>query len=225
MAVDLADADAARQVNRGESTFTEQYRETAEKYLQILQYGQSDPFAYGYNDACTAFANGESAMYTIGSYAVPQIKSVNPDMNIDSFVFPAGDTKEQNTLNSGIDLQFCVTAACENKEAAYEVLDFLLADENLQQYIDDQNAVPCKQGDFRLAPMLDGMSEYIQAGNMTDYQDHYYPSEMAVDALLQTYLIEKDTDKFLETFDTNWIRYNRDIIKMVQDYEAEHGNE
>ena len=73
--------------------------------------------------------------------------------------------------------------------------------------------------------MLDGMSEYIQAGNMTDYQDHYYPSEMAVDALLQTYLIEKDTDKFLETFDTNWIRYNRDIIKMVQDYEAEHGNE
>ena len=105
------------------------------------------------------------------------------------------------------------------------MLDFLLADENLQQYIDDQNAVPCKQGDFRLAPMLDGMSEYIQAGNMTDYQDHYYPSEMAVDALLQTYLIEKDTDKFLETFDTNWIRYNRDIIKMVQDYEAEHGNE
>ena len=225
MAVDLADADAARQVNRGESTFTEQYRETAEKYLQILQYGQNDPFAYGYNDACTAFANGESAMYTIGSYAVPQIKSVNPDMNIDSFVFPAGDTKEQNTLNSGIDLQFCVTAACENKEAAYEVLDFLLADENLQQYIDDQNAIPCKQGDFKLAPMLDGMSEYIQAGNMTDYQDHYYPSEMAVDALLQTYLIEKDTDKFLETFDTNWIRYNRDIIKMVQDYEAEHGNE
>ena len=225
MAVDLADADAARQVNRGESTFTEQYRETAEKYLQILQYGQNDPFAYGYNDACTAFANGESAMYTIGSYAVPQIKSVNPDMNIDSFVFPAGDTKEQNTLNSGIDLQFCVTAACENKEAAYEVLDFLLADENLQQYIDDQNAIPCKQGDFKLASMLDGMSEYIQAGNMTDYQDHYYPSEMAVDALLQTYLIEKDTDKFLETFDTNWIRYNRDIIKMVQDYEAEHGNE
>ena len=225
MAVDLADADAARQVNRGESTFTKQYRETAEKYLQLLQYGQSDPFAYGYNDACTAFANGESAMYTIGSYAVPQIKSVNPDMNIDSFVFPAGDTKEQNTLNSGIDLQFCVTAACENKEAAYEVLDFLLADENLQQYIDDQNAIPCKQGDFKLAPMLDGMSEYIQAGNMTDYQDHYYPSEMAVDALLQTYLIEKDTDKFLETFDTNWIRYNRDIIKMVQDYEAEHGNE
>jgi raffinose/stachyose/melibiose transport system substrate-binding protein len=46
---------------------------------------------------------------------------------------------------------------------------------------------------------------------------------MSVDALLQTYLIEKDTDKFLKNFDTNWQRYNRDIIRQVQEYEAAHG--
>lgn len=224
IAVDLAPADLCKQVNRGEATFTEGYRESAEKYLQLLDYGPKDPFAYGYNDACTAFANGQSAMYTIGSYAVPQILSVNPDMNIDSFVMPASDDENGNTLNSGIDLQFCVTAACENKEAAYEVLDFLYADESIQQYIDDQNAIPCKEGDFELAPMLDGMSEYIESGNMTDYQDHYYPSEMSVDAQLQTYLINKDVDAFLAKFDKDWIRYNRDIIRTVEEYEAEHGS-
>ena len=64
-------------------------------------------------------------------------------------------------------------------------LIFLLEDENIQAYIDDQNAVPCKEGDFDLAPMLDGMKPYIESGNMTDYQDHYYPSEMAVDAQIQ----------------------------------------
>lgn len=224
IAVDLAPADTAKQVNRGETTFSEEYRETSEKYLELLQYGPEDPFAYGYNDACTAFARGESAMYTIGSYATPQILSVNPDMNIDSFVMPASDTKEGNTLNSGIDLQFCVTADCENKEAAYEVLDFLYADENIQKYIDAQNAIPCKEGDFALSPMLDGMTEYIETGNMTDYQDHYYPSEMAVDAQIQTFLIAKDVDAFLEKFDTDWLRYNRDIIRLVQEYEEEHGN-
>ena len=161
-------------------------------------------------------------MYPIGSYAAPQILSVNPDLNIDSFVMPASDNKEDRTLNSGIDLGFCIMAGCKNKEAAYEVLEFLYADENIQKYIDDQNAVPCKNGDFELASMLDGMQEFIESGNMTDYQDHYYPSEMSVDALLQTYLIEKDTDSFLSTFDTNWQRYNRDIIRMVQDYESTH---
>lgn len=224
MAVDLAPADTAKQVNRGETTFSKEYREVSEKYLKLLNYGPDDPFAYGYNDACTAFARGESAMYPIGSYAAPQILSVNPDLNLDSFVMPASDNSDGNTLNSGIDLQFCVMADCPNKEAAYEVLNFLYADENIQKYIDAQTAIPCKEGDFKLPSILDGMTNYILEGNMTDYQDHYYPSEMAVDAQIQTFLLQKDVDAFLSKFDTDWLRYNRDIIRLVQDYEKEHGN-
>lgn len=224
MAVDLSPADTAKQVNRGETTFSKEYREVSEKYLKLLDYGPDDPFAYGYNDACTAFARGESAMYPIGSYAAPQILSVNPDLNLDSFVMPASDDSDGNTLNSGIDLQFCVMADCPNKEAAYEVLDFLYADENIQKYIDAQTAIPCKEGDFKLPSILDGMTNYILEGNMTDYQDHYYPSEMAVDAQIQTFLLQKDVDAFLSKFDTDWLRYNRDIIRLVQDYEKEHGN-
>ena len=160
-------------------------------------------------------------MSPIGSYAVPQIQSVNPDMEIDSFVFPGSDKKEENTLNSGIDLQFCVTKECKNKEAAYEVLDFLLEDENVQDYLNEQNSVPCKEGEFELSPMLDGVRQYIEEENMADYQDHYYPSEMAVDAQIQTLLIDKDVDAFLKKFDKDWQRYNRDIIQKVQKYEAE----
>lgn len=222
MAVELAPADTTKQVNKGQTTFAKEYGELAEKYSALLPYGPDDPFAYSYNDACTAFARGESAMYPIGSYAAPQILSVNPDLQIDSFVMPASDAKEDRTLNSGIDLGFCVTKDCKNKEAAYKVLDFLYEDDTLQKYIDAQTSVPCKKGSFTLPVILDGMSEFIASGNMTDYQDHYYPSEMSVDALLQTFLIEKDKDAFLKNFDTSWLRYNRDIIRMVQEYEAAH---
>lgn len=223
MACDLAPADVCQQVNRGETTFAEEYRETAEKILQLLPYAQPDPTAYSYNDACTAFARGESAMYCIGSYAVPQILSVNPDMNIDSFVFPANDEAEGQVLNSGVDLLFSVMEDCENKEAAYEVLRFMMEDENIQIYLDDQNAIPCKEGEFNLPEQLEGMTEYIEEGKMVDYQDHHYPTEMAVDAMIQTYIMDGDTDAFLEKFDTDWARYNRDLIRKVQEYEAEHG--
>lgn len=168
--VDLAPADVCARVNRGETTFSKEYKEAAEKIGQLLQYGQEDPYGYSYNDACTAFAKGESAMFTIGSYAVPQILSANPDMDIDSFVFPASDQEEENRLNSGIDLQFCVMKDCEEKEAAYEVLRFLLEDESVQTYLDDQNAVPCKEGEFQLSSMLDGVKPYIRDGKMADYQ-------------------------------------------------------
>lgn len=228
LAVSLAPTDVCQQVNAGNANFTAEYREVAEKMQELVKYGEEGPFAYGYNDACTAFANGESAMFAIGSYAVPQIKSVNPDMDIDSFVTPANSDPADNTLNSGVDLQFCVTSSCVDKgkkEAAYEVLSFLLADENVQMYLDNQSAVPCKAGDFNLAPNLDGMKQFIADGRMADYQDHYYPSEMAVDAQIQTFLIEGNADAFLAKFDTDWQRYNRDIIQMVKDYNRQRGNQ
>jgi raffinose/stachyose/melibiose transport system substrate-binding protein len=224
LAIELAPSDICQQVNAGEAKFADNYKEVAEKMLKLLSYGEKDAVAYGYNDACTAFANGESAMYTIGSYAVPQIKSVNPDMNIDSFVMPGSDNEDEQVLNSGIDLQFCVMESCKNKEAAYEVLDFLLEHDNVQKYIDSQNAVPCMEGDYELSPMLDGMKEYIDNDKIADFQDHHYPSEMAVDAQIQTFLINKDVDAFLEKFDTDWVRYNRDIIQKVQKYYENNEN-
>lgn len=222
IAVDLCPTDIAYQVNSGEATFSEAYREVALKQKTLLDYAQPNPVAYGYNDACTAFARGESAMFIIGNYAIPQIRSVNPDMNIDSFVFPASNNAEENILNSGNDLMFCVMEDCEYKEEAYEVLRFLLEDENVQLYLDAQSAVPCKKGDFEISSDLDGMKEYIENGIVADYQDHHYPTEMAVDAMIQTYLMDNSADAldtFLAKFDKDWVRYNKDIIAKVKEYE------
>lgn len=222
LAVGLADSDICSQVNREETTFKEAYRETAEKIKALLPYVEENPYAYSYNDACTAFARGESAMYPIGSYAIPQIKSVNPDMKIDSFVFPANDSEKENVLNSGIDLQFCVMKNTEQKEAVYEVLRFLYEDEVIQIYLEDQGGIACKEGDFSIPSELTGMREYIRNDRMADFQDHHYPSEMSVDAMIQTYLLDESdnsADKFLKRFDTEWKRYNRDLIRKVQEYE------
>lgn len=226
LAVGLADSDTCNQVNRGETTFEAAYRETAEKTRMLLQYAEPNPYAYSYNDACTAFARGEAAMYPIGSYAIPQIKSVNPDLNIGSFVFPANENEADNLLNSGIDLQFCVMKESENKEAVYEVLRFLYEDDTINLYLSDQGGVACKEGEFELAKELEDMGPYIQSGRMADYQDHHYPSEMSVDAMIQTFLLDQSDnalDTFLQRFDTDWKRYNRDLIRKVQEYQKEMG--
>lgn len=224
LAVGLTPSDTCAQVNQGNTTFTDNYREVAEKTEALLEYAEPNPYAYGYNDACTAFARGESAMYTIGNYAIPQIKSVNPDMNIDSFTFPANEAEEDNVLNSGIDLQFCVMKETKNKEAVYEVLRFLYEDETINIYLDDQGGIACKEGEFELPAELEGMRAYIEAGRMTDYQDHHYPSEMSVDAMIQTFLLDESdnaVDTFLARFDSDWIRYNKDLIWKVQQYQNE----
>lgn len=224
LAVGLTPPDVCSQVNAGNTTFTEQYAEVAEKEKALLQYAEPNPYAYSYNDACTAFARGESAMFPIGSYAVPQIQSVNPDINIDSFTFPANENAENNVLNSGVDLLFAVMKESKNKEAVYKVLDFMFQDDTIQIYLDNQSAVPCKEGDFTLPSILDGMKQDIDDGNMADFHDHHYPTEMSVDAMIQTYLMDDSdnaTEKFLKRFDKDWKRYNRDLIEKVQKYEQE----
>lgn len=222
MLVQLVPEDHVRQVNRGEARFADFYREPAEKLLQLLDYAEPGPMAYSYNDACTAFARGQSAMYPCGSFAVPQILSVNPDMNIGLFAMPAAANPDDRLVVSGVDLCWNMTVANENhREQVYEVIDFLSEPENLQTYIDDQKAIPCTEGDFTLDPLFDDILEFIDEGKLIDYPDHSYPSSMACDAKLQTFLIEGDVDQFLEDWDTDWQRYNKSVIRKVQAAEEE----
>ena len=134
------------------------------------------------------------------------------------------EAEEDNVLNSGIDLQFCVMKNCENKEAVYEVLRFLYEDETIQIYLDEQGGITCKEGDFDIPAELEGMRAYIENDRMADFQDHHYPSEMSVDAMIQTFLLDESEtamDTFLQRFDTDWKRYNRDLIQKVQQYQKE----
>ena len=51
---------------------------------------------------------------------------------------------------------------------------------------------------------------------------------MAADAMIQTFLGDNSADSvdtFLARFDKEWPRYNRDIIREVQEYYADHPQE
>ena len=61
---------------------------------------------------------------------------------------------------------------------------------------------------------------------MADFQDHHYPSEMSVDAMIQTFLMDDSSnavDTFLSRFDKEWKRYNRDLIAKSQEISGRKG--
>lgn len=231
--VNMVPSDLARQVNAGQAKFSDYYGEPARRMRQLLQYsqtclpGEPGPFAASYNDACTSFANGKSAMYPCGSFAVPQILTGNDAINVGMFAMPSADNPDDRIVVSGVDLQWCVAETCQHKDAVYEVLNYLAAPENMQTYISDQRAIPCIEGDFELDPLFDGIKEFLDDGRVLDYLDHSYQSAMAVDAQLQTMLQDNEgtedeiIDRFLTKFDSDWERYNRQVIRKVQEYESQ----
>ena len=224
MLVELVPPDHIRKVNAGEAKFADYYREPAEKLLKLLEYGEDGPMAYSYEDACTAFARGQSAMFPCGSFAVPQILGANPEMNIGLFAMPASDDPDDRIVVSGVDLCWNMTTANENhREQIYEVIDFLNEPENLQTYCDDQKAIPCIEGDFTLDPLFDDIQEFLDEGKVIDYPDHSYPSGMACDAQLQAFLMDGDVDAFLANWDNLWQRYNKTVIRKYNEYMANQG--
>ena len=224
MLVELVPSDHIRKVNAGEAKFADYYREPAEKLLKLMEYGEDGPMAYSYEDACTAFARGQSAMFPCGSFAVPQILGANPDMNIGLFAMPASDDPDDRIVVSGVDLCWNMTTANEDhRELVYEVIDFLNQPENLQTYIDDQKAIPCIEGDFTLDPLFDDIQEFLDEGKVIDYPDHSYPSGMACDAQLQAFLLDGDVDAFLANWDNLWQRYNKTVIRKYNEYMANQG--
>ena len=224
MLVELVPSDHIRKVNAGEAKFADYYREPAEKLLKLLDYAEDGPMAYSYEDACTAFARGQSAMFPCGSFAVPQILSANPEMNIGLFAMPASDNPDDRIIVSGVDLCWNMLAAKEeHRDQIYEVIDFLNEPENLQTYCDDQKAIPCIEGDFTLDPLFDDIQDFLDEGKVIDYPDHSYPSGMACDAQLQAFLLDKDVDAFLANWDNLWQRYNKTVIRKYAEYMSNQG--
>ena len=81
-----------------------------------------------------------------------------------------------------------------------EVLKYLYEDETIQIYLMIRAELPAGWG-FRTSETLEDMRSYIENNRMADYQDHHYPSEMSVDAMIQTFLLDTSDnaqEKFLK---------------------------
>lgn len=209
----LVDSNYFSKINNGETTFNEIYSETSDKISELLEYGHSDNFGVGYNDGNLAFAQGKSAMYLEGSYAIAPILGANPDVNIGMFPLPASNDIEENKLVSGVDVYFSIPKDAKNKEESIKFIEFLLREENSKQYIDEQDAFSSIKNVLQEDSKFDAFKEFFETSRVVDFQDHFYPAELPASDMIQAYLLDNNKEKFLSNFQKEWVKANRQYIK------------
>ncbi|WNB84697.1 extracellular solute-binding protein [Cellulomonas sp. ATA003] len=190
----------------GETTFAEGWREAAEKELELFEYTQDDPAAFGYQEGTVAFANGESAMLLLGSYAIPQIRSFEPDFTVGSFALPATNDPADTRLVSGVDVLITAGAGGAHPEESQRFIDFLMQPEIVQEYAEAQVAIPTLEGLTNEDPALAGIREYIEEDRLVGFDDHQFIPAIPLGPLLQQLLIDEDADAFLTSLDDSWDR-------------------
>lgn len=176
-----------RKVNN--TTFLDTHKEVLEKYATLLQYAQDDYMGTTYADGNKAFAEGQAAMMINGNWTISEFKNTNPDLNVDMFAFPSVNEADRNTVTSGIDVLFAVSAVSdtEQQEAAKEFIRFMTENENAKQYIDEQFAFSAVEGVEQENSTVAGVKQDIADGRVSNFPDHYYPSGFDLASILSEF--------------------------------------
>ena len=101
-------------------------------------------------------------MFLQGNWALPVILQTNPDANIGMFVLPVTENEEDNHMTTQIDLMFSLFRTTEHKEECMRFIEFLTEEDSMQQYMDEQTAVPAIEGEFTYAKQLDEVKHYFE---------------------------------------------------------------
>ena len=162
----------------GEAAFAGTHEEVLEKYAYILEHAQKDYMGTTYSDGNKYFAEGNAAMMINGNWAIPEFLNSNADFNVDMFAFPSTDDASRNTVTSGVDVLFAVSSQSddEKKAAAKAFIEFMVKQENAQQYIDEQFAFSAVIGAEQTNETVKSAQKDIAEGKVSDFPDHYYPS-------------------------------------------------
>lgn len=185
-------------------TFSEKYQEVAEKQLELMDYGHGDNFGKSYADGNRAFARGESAMYIQGTWAIPEIRKANPDVEIGFFPLPTSNNPEQNKLISGVDTLLAISEDSEHKEEAERFVAFLLEPENSRQYINEQTLFSTVDDVTQEDPAVQELTPYLEKGRIIDFADHYIPAAVQLNSVVQSFLQNRNIEAYLNTLDKEW---------------------
>jgi raffinose/stachyose/melibiose transport system substrate-binding protein len=191
---------------RDQTTFAAGWRSTADQLKELFEYTQPDPLSKGYEDGTAAFARGESAMLPLGSYAVPQIRLGEPEFTVASMALPATDDPSQTTLVSGVDVVVTASREGEHPEESQRLIEFLMQQEVMSDYCKAQVAIPTLEGLTNEDPALQGVQSFIDDGRIVGFTDHQFIPAIPLAPLLQEFILDGDTDAFLDDLDSYWDR-------------------
>lgn len=188
-------------------SFSKDYQEVADKLFELFSYAQPGAAGIDYATGNKAFADGKSAMYMNGSFAVPAIRAANPNAKIASFPYPVTNDPAKTTVVSGVDVALAMGRETPRRAEARKFIDFLLSKEVVDKYTKNQSAfAPVQDAAPQQDPALQGMATYFDAGRVDGYMDHRLPPSIPLVNITQQFVLDGDKARYLSTLDNEWFK-------------------
>lgn len=192
-------------VSDGRVSFSKDFAEAMDKEVELYSYCQDDFASRDYNAGNAAFAQGESAMYLQGSYAIAPIRATNPDAPVGTFPYPVTDDADERIVVSGVDVGISIGRDTPHRAEAQRFVDYLMSPEVVTAYSESQSTFsPLLDAAPNADPALAGLEPYFSDGRIIGFIDHQIPASIPLVNLLQSMVLTGDSKTFLRDLDTEW---------------------
>lgn len=187
----------------GRTDFRTIWTDPAKREVELFSHSTGDK-GVTYQQGTQNMANGKVAVLPLGTYAIPQIRMINPKADLGFAQMPASDSPSKQILTAGDDVMLTMGATTSHPKEAMRLIRYLMQPEQLRTYAKAQTAfMPTRQveaGD----PALNGVLPFFRANRLADFCDHYIPSSINIGGYLQTMVTKGDVDGFIDSMQVEW---------------------
>lgn len=188
---------------RGKTNFQTIWSAPARREVELFSHSMGDK-GITYQQGTQNMAAGKVAVLPLGTYAIPQIRMINPKVDLGFAQMPANDSPSEQILTAGDDVMLTMGAETKHPQEAMRLIRYLMHPDQLRIYARAQTAfMPTKRveaGDHA----LNGVLPFFRENRLADFCDHYIPSSINIGGYLQTMVTKGDVDGFIHSMQTEW---------------------
>jgi raffinose/stachyose/melibiose transport system substrate-binding protein len=197
-------------VMKGKAHITDnaEFKPFAQKLYNLRKYAQKDALGTGYDDALREFANGKSAMWYTGIWAIQPIKKSNPNLKFSMFPMPAADAPNTKVQVS-VDTAIGIPVKGKNQPEAKKFVEYMSSKEIVQKYVDLSGYPAAINGVTNNNKEITSLSSLITAGKVYPTIERVWPPGVNGDVgkATQEMFATGDIDGYLKALDK--IFYNK----------------
>ncbi|MSS13288.1 extracellular solute-binding protein [Bifidobacterium tsurumiense] len=187
----------------GETNFETIWTDTIEREIELYTYADNEK-GVTYQQGTQNFAKGEAAIIPLGTYAIPQITLINPDIEIGFAQMPATDDASEQQLTAGDDVMLTMGANTKHPEEAMKFIKFLMQKEQLDAYADAQYAITPLKDTYFGGEALEGVRPFFEESRVVDFCDHYIPASINIGGYLQSAVTSGNVQQFINSMQAEW---------------------
>ncbi len=201
----LVPVSTYQKISDGKTTFQKAWRTTAERVVELMNMTTSTK-GVTYGQATQRFAQGKAAILPLGTYALPQIRSVQKGLDLGFAQLPATDDADKQVLVAGDDVMLTIGATTRHPKEAMKFVNFLMSEKNLNAYAKAQSAITPLKKTYFGDPAINTVRKFYTSGRLADFDDHFIPASIPLGGYVQTLITSKNVDRFLNQMQSDWVK-------------------